>query len=90
MGERMNVERQQTRRKFLSRVLGGSAAIALAGAAGCVGSAPVGATQAGAGPVEVLPRRDGLRYANVLPATVPLVRMSPAVTRSTSTSKAFE
>jgi hypothetical protein len=87
----MTVERQDTRRKFLSRLLGGSAAFALAGAAaGCVGSASAVATQGAEGPVEVLPRRDGLRYANVLPTAVPPVRWSAAATPGPSTSKAFE
>jgi hypothetical protein len=76
-----------TRRKFLSRLLGGSAVIALAGATGCVGTAAVGG---GEGPVEVLPLRDGLWYANTMPTSVPPVRYSPAVAPDWSNSKSFE
>jgi hypothetical protein len=83
------VQSQDTRRAFLSRLLAGSA-VAIVGstvAAGC--AAPLGA-QGGEGPVEVVPMRDGLWYANTLPKTIPAVRQSPAVAPDWSTSKAFE
>jgi hypothetical protein len=83
----MDPQRQNTRREFLSRLLGGSAMLALAGAAGCVGTP--GVAQGAEGPVEVV-SRDGLFYFNTLPTSVPAIRLSPAVAPDWSTSKAFE
>jgi hypothetical protein len=84
------MERQDTRRGFLSRLLGGSAMLALAGAAGCVPSAGVGGAQGSEGPVEIVPQREGVRYFNTLPTSIPAVRMSAAVTPNWLSSKAFE
>jgi hypothetical protein len=81
------VQSQYTRRGFLSRLLMGSGVAIVGGTAGC--AAPIGA-QGVEGPVEVVPMRDGLRYANTLPTSVPAVRLSPAVAPNWSTSKAFE
>jgi hypothetical protein len=85
----MNEQRQDTRRGFLSRLLGGSAVLALAGSAGCVAPGVSGA-QGSEGPVELVPIREGLRYFNTLPTSIPAVRMSPAVAPDWSHSKAFE
>jgi hypothetical protein len=73
------------RRRFLSRLVGGSAALALVGCAG----ARV-ASEGGDGAIEVLPRRDGLWYANSMPTTIPAVRNSAPVAPQYVTSKAFE
>jgi hypothetical protein len=78
------------RRVFLSRLLGGSALFAVAGAAGCVGPAGVSGALGGEGPVEVVPRRDGQFYFNTVPTFVPSIRNSPAITPDWSISKAFE
>ena len=79
---------QATRRAFLSSLFAGSAvAIVGVGAIGCAGQ--VGAA-GGEGPVEVVPMRDGLWYANTLPTSIPAVRRSPPVAPQFATSKAFE
>jgi hypothetical protein len=82
------LQSQASRRAFLSRLLAGSAIAIVGGAAaGCVAPS-VG--QGGEGPVEVVPTRDGLWYANTMPKSVPPVRLGPAVAPNWSTSKAFE
>jgi hypothetical protein len=85
------MESQDTRRRFLARVLGGSAALVLVGGAGagCGASAQM-VGQGGEGPVEFVPQRDGLFYFNKLPTSIPAVRWSPAVAPDWSTSKASE
>ena len=82
------MQSQVTRRAFLSRLLAGSSVAVIGGAVtGC--AAPLGAPGA-EGPVEVVPMRDGLQYANMLPKSIPAVRLSSAVAPNWATSKAFE
>jgi hypothetical protein len=80
---------KDTRRAFLSRLLAGSA-VAIVGSAAGAGCAGMPSVEGAEGPVELVPMRDGLWYANRVPTTIPAVRLSPAVAPNWLTSKAFE